>query len=135
MAGWILPTLGYIVLVGVSGVTAKLALRTISWQQLVLWVPLVYLVFAISFVALGGARLPLGGGGAWALATAFCAAAGLILLFVALTRGEASTVVPATAAYPVVTLAGSALFLSESVTVARVAGTVLVIAGVVLLSR
>jgi len=64
-----------------------------------------------------------------------CAAAGLILLFVALTRGEASTVVPATAAYPVVTLAGSALFLSESVTVARVAGTVLVIAGVVLLSR
>ena len=135
MAGWILPTLGYIVLVGVSGVTAKLALRTISWQQLVLWVPLVYLVFAISFVALGGARLPLGGGGAWAVATAFCAAVGLILLFVALTRGEASTVVPATAAYPVVTLAGSALFLSESVTVARVAGTVLVIAGVVLLSR
>jgi len=135
MAGWILPTLGYIVLVGVSGVTAKLALRSISWQQLVLWVPLVYLVFAISFVALGGARLPLGGGGAWAVATALCAAAGLILLFVALTRGEASTVVPATAAYPVVTLAGSALFLSESVTVARVAGTVLVIAGVVLLSR
>lgn len=135
MAGWILPTLGYILLVGAAGVTAKLALRTISWQQLVLWVPLVYLVFAISFVAFGGARLPLGSAGGWAVATAFCAAAGLILLFVALTRGEASTVVPATAAYPVVTLAGSALFLSESVTVARVAGTVLVVAGVVLLSR
>ena len=116
MAGWIVPTLGYILLVGAAGVTAKLALRTISWQQLVLWVPL-------------------GAAGGWAVATAFCAAAGLILLFVALTRGEASTVVPATAAYPAVTFAGSALFLSESVTVARVAGTVLVIAGVVLLSR
>ena len=135
MAGWIVPTLGYILLVGAAGVTAKLALRTISWQQLVLWVPLVYLVFAISFVVFSGARLPLGAAGGWAVATAFCAAAGLILLFVALTRGEASTVVPATAAYPAVTLAGSALFLSESVTVARVAGTVLVIAGVVLLSR
>ena len=135
MAGWILPTLAYILLIGAAGVTAKLALRTISWQQLVLWVPLVYLVFAIAFVVFGGARLPLGGGGAWAVATAFCAAAGLILLFVALTRGEASKVVPATAAYPAVTLVGSALFLSESITVVRVAGTVLVVAGVVLLSR
>jgi uncharacterized membrane protein len=79
--------------------------------------------------------LPLGVGGAWAVATAVGAAASLILLFFALTKGEASTVVPAGSAYPVVTVIGSALFLAESITAARIAGTALIIAGVVLLSR
>jgi hypothetical protein len=38
IAGWILPSLGYVVLLGANGVAAKLALRTMSWQQLVLWI-------------------------------------------------------------------------------------------------
>ena len=42
---------------------------------------------------------------------------------------------PATSAYPVVTVIGSALFLSEKITLVRGIGTALVIAGVVLLSR
>jgi bacterial/archaeal transporter family protein len=135
MQSWLLPTLGYIVTLGAAGVTTKLALRTITWQQLVLWVPLVYAAFSIAFVAFSGARLPFGAGGAWALLTAVLAASALILFFVALTRGQASRIVPATSAYPVVTLLGSALFLSESITLARIAGTALVIAGVVLISR
>ncbi len=135
MAGWILPTLGYTLLLGTAGVTSKLALRTISWEQLVLWVPVAYIGFAIVFVAGRGARFPLGAGGGWAAVTAFCAAASLILLFVALTKGDASKVVPAGSAYPVVTVIGSALFLSESITLLRVVGTTLVVAGVVLLSR
>ena len=135
MAGWILPTLGYTLLLGAAGVTSKLALRTISWEQLVLWVPVAYIGFAIVFVSARGARFPLGAGGAWAAVTAFCAAASLILLFVALTKGDASKVVPAGSAYPVVTVIGSALFLSESITLLRVVGTGFVVAGVVLLSR
>ncbi len=135
MGGWIPPTLAYIVLLGAGGVTAKLALRTITWQQLVLWVPIVYVVFAIAFIVFKGARLPFGVGGGWAAVTAFCAAAALILFFVALTRGDASQVTPATSAYPVVTVIGSAIFLSESITLMRVIGTALVIVGVVLLSR
>ena len=135
MAGWILPTLGYTLLLGAAGVTSKLALRTISWEQLVLGVPVAYIGFAIVFVAARGARFPLGVGGGWAAVTAFCAAASLILLFVALTKGDASKVVPAGSAYPVVTVIGSALFLSESITLLRVVGTGLVVAGVVLLSR
>ena len=135
MGGWILPTLGYIVLVGAAGVTTKLALRTISWQQLVLWVPFVYAVFAVALVAFGKARLPFGAGGGWAAATAVFAASGLVLFFVALARGDASQVVPATSAYPVVTLVAAAVILSESITVTRILGTVLVIAGLVLISR
>jgi transporter family protein len=135
MASWIPPTAGYVLALGATGVTARLALRTIAWQQMVLWVPLAYAVFVAAFVVFGGARFPLGAGGAWAAATAACASSALVLFFVALTRGEASTVVPVTSAYPVVTLIGAALFLSEPITLTRALGTALVVAGVVLISR
>lgn len=135
MAQWLVPTLGYVVLLGAAGVTAKVALRTITWQQLVLWLPVAYLVFAVFVMVFQGQRLPLGAGGGWAVVTAIGMSSALILLFYALTKGEASKIVPASSAYPVVTLAGGALFLSESITLLRVVGTVLVIGGVVLLSR
>ena len=135
MASWLVPTLAYVVLVGAAGVTTKVALRTISWEQLVLWVPIVYVVIAAVLVATRGARLPLGVGGAWAAVTAICMALALIVLFYALTQEDASRVVPASSAYPAVTLIGAALFLSESITLTRVLGTALVIAGVVLISR
>ena len=135
MAGWLPPTIAYILILGAGGVTAKLALRTISWQQLVLWVPVAYIVFSVLLVIFKGARLPLGVGGGWAAVTGFAAAAALILFFYALTKAPASQVTPATSAYPVVTVIGSALFLSEKITLVRGLGTALVIAGVVLLSR
>jgi uncharacterized membrane protein len=135
MAGWIPPTIAYIVILGAAGVTAKLALRTISWEQLVLWVPIAYIVFSAIFVVFSGARFPVGVGGAWAAATAFAASSALILFFYALTKGPASQVTPATSAYPIVTVIGSALFLGEKITLVRGIGTGLVILGVVLLAR
>jgi uncharacterized membrane protein len=135
MAGWVPPTIAYIVILGAGGVTAKLALRTITWEQLVLWVPVAYIVFSVLLVIFRGASFPLGVGGAWAAATAFAASSALILFFYALTKGEASQVTPVTSAYPVVTVIGSALFLAEKITLVRGLGTALVVAGVVLLSR
>jgi transporter family protein len=135
MASWMVPTLAYVVLVGAAGVTTKLALRTISWEQLILWVPIVYIVIAAVLITTRGTRLPVGVGGAWAAVTAICMALALVVLFYALTQGEASRVVPASSAYPAVTLIGAALFLGETITVPRIIGTVLVVAGVVLISR
>jgi uncharacterized membrane protein len=135
MAGWIPPTIGYIFILGAGGVTAKLALRTITWQQLVLWVPIAYIVFSAGLLIFRGTTFPLGVGGGWAAATAVCASSALILFFYALTKGPASQVTPATSAYPIVTVIGSALFLSERLTLVRGLGTALVVAGVVLLSR
>ena len=134
MSGWVLPALLYIVFLGASGVTTKLALRTISWEQMVLWVPIVYIGISIVLLATG-THFPLGTGGGWAAVTAVLVATALVLFFIALTHGEASTVVPVTSAYPVVTLIGAALFLSERITLVRGMGTALVVAGVVLLSR
>jgi bacterial/archaeal transporter family protein len=134
MSGWVVPAVLYIVFLGASGVTTKLALRTISWEQMVLWVPIVYIVFCVVLLATG-TRFPLGAGGGWAALTAVCVAAALVLFFIALTHGEAAKVVPITSVYPVVTLIGAALFLSEKVTLVRGLGTALVVGGVVLLSR
>ena len=135
MAAWVPPTIAYILVLGAGGVTAKLALRTISWEQLVLWVPVAYIVFSAVLMIFRGARFPLGVGGGWAAATAFAASSALILFFYALTKGPASQVTPATSAYPIVTVIGSAAFLSEKLTLVRGLGTALVVAGVVLLSR
>ena len=135
MASWVPPALIYVVLLGMAGVTTKLALRTITWEQLVLWVPLAYIVIAVSLAIFRGTSFPLGVGGGWAAATAIFVSISLVLFFVALSRGEASKVVPVTSAYPAVTLIGSALFLAEAITAVRVIGTGLVIVGVVLISR
>lgn len=135
LMSWLLPTLGYALTVGLTGISVKYALKTISWQQMVLWVPLAYASFALILILGFGARFPLGVGGAWAALTALLASGGLILLFIALDRGQASVVVPVSSIYPVVTLIASAAFLAESVTVPKVVGTVLVVAGVTLISR
>jgi len=103
MAPWIAPTLGYILVLGAAGVTAKLALRTITWQQLVLWVPVAYILFSVFVIAVRGVRFPLGAGGGWAALTAVGMSSGLILFFYALTKGEANTVVPASSPVAVVT--------------------------------
>ncbi len=134
MSGWVVPAVLYIVFLGASGVTTKLALRTISWEQMVLWVPIVYVSLCVVLLATG-TRFPLGSGGGWAALTAVCVAAALVLFFIALTHGDAATVVPVTSVYPVVTLIGAALFLSEKITLVRGLGTALVVGGVVLLSR
>jgi uncharacterized membrane protein len=116
-------------------VTAKLALRTITWQQMVLWVPILYVAYSVILVTVSGTRFPLGAGGAWAAVTALCASSALLLFLYALTKGPASQVTPASSAYPIVTVVGSALFLSEKITLVRGIGTALVVVGVVLLSR
>jgi transporter family protein len=135
MAGWVWPVVAYIILLGATGVTTRYALRTISWEQMVLWVPVAYLPFAIVLMTARGARFPSGIGGFWAAVTAFCAAAALVLFFYALTKGEASTVVPASSAYPLVTLIGAAIFLGEQITIARVIGALLIVSGVIVISR
>ncbi len=135
MAGWILPALGYVVLVGIAGITTKLALRTIDWQQIVYWVPVAYILLSLVLGLVYHKPMVLGVGGGWAVLTAFCAAGGLICFFYALTKGEATVVVPMTSAYPVIALILGAIVLSESITWPKVIGTLLVIAGVIVISR
>lgn len=126
---WLLPALGAIFFLGALGITTKLALRTIEWQQIIPWAAICYGVAAIALMGFRGTRFPLGIGGFWALLTGICLSAGAVLTMLALSHAQVGVVVPITATYPILTLLAAAAFLSESITVPKVIGTLLVIAG------
>ena len=58
---------------------------------------------------------------------------GLFLFYLALEDGETTRVVFVTAAYPAVTVLLAVFFLGETLTAAKIAGSLLVLAGVFLL--
>lgn len=131
---WLIPTLGYVAALGVWGVTGKLALRTLSWQDVLLVTAIVYAIVAAGLVLLGQADLKADSNAWWAVAAAACVVSALIFIYVALGSGEASKVVPVSAAYPAVAMILAAVFLSERITVGKAVGALVVIAGVVLIS-
>lgn len=133
-ASWLVPSLAYVLVVGMLGITTKLALEDLHWTELVLWASVSYVAIAMAMVVLGGQRLELVPDARWGALSGAFAATALITLFLALNSGDVSRVIPITSSYPVVTLALAAIVLGERVTSKRVLATILVIAGVILLS-
>jgi transporter family protein len=134
MTPWLVPSLLYIVLLGSLGVTTKLALRHVGWQDVIVWTTIAYVVISAGMLAAGQAKLAVGPGALAAAASAVLASTALVAFYVALGRGAASTVVPFTSVYPLVTLVLSALVLAEKITPLRGAGALVVIIGVVMIS-
>lgn len=134
MVRWLFPTLIYVLLVGALGVTGKLALRNLTWHDLVLWTGVGYVLTAGTLLALGRTELRIVPGTGWAALSGVAAIGGLISLYVALGHGDAGRVTAISAAYPVCTLLLAAAFLSEPLTAARIGGACLVVAGVVVLT-
>jgi len=130
----LLPTIGYIVALGALGITGKLAVRTLPWQTLVVVTTVGYAIVSVALAGLGSVRFQWNIDLFWAAMSAALAIGSLIFLYLALGTGEASKVVPISAAYPAVTLVLAAIFLSEALTPARIAGLLLVIGGVVVLT-
>lgn len=131
---WLVPTLAYIAGVGALGITGKLALRHLDWPDLILWTGVGYIAVAALLLGLGRTQLQLVAGTPWAIASAALAITSLIMLYLALEAGKASTVTAISAAYPAVTLVLAAAFLSEGLTIGSVAGAGLVVVGVVVLT-
>jgi len=129
-----IPTIGYVVALGVWGVAGKLALRSLSWGDVLVVTAVVYGLTAIVLLALGRGGVRFEANTWWALVAAVCVVSALVFFYLALESGEASKVVPISAAYPAVTLVLSAIFLAEDVSLIKVGGLALVIGGVVLLS-
>jgi transporter family protein len=131
---WLIPVLISVAALGTLGVTSGLALRTLAWQDLILWTAGGYILVAAVLLVTGQTEVRIVENSGWAIVTAVCAIGGLITLYLALAAGEASKVVPVSASYPALTLVLAAIVLSESVSVLRWAGTAMVIGGVVLLT-
>lgn len=134
-ARWVVPAAIYVLALGSLGVTIKLALRTVTWPDVLVWTAIVYAATAFVLTALGRVSLGWSGGDRWALASGALAVVGIITLYLALDVADASRVVPATAAYPVLTLLLGVAVLAEKVTPGRVAGTLLIVLGVALVGR
>jgi bacterial/archaeal transporter family protein len=131
---WLAPTLLYVLAIAGLGITVKLAMRDMAWPDILPWIALSYAIISVVLVATGATKLSIGAGTPWAIACAVCGATGLIALFVALEHGTVTTVVPVSAAYPIVSAIFAVIVLSEQVTVAKVAGIFLVVVGVIMVT-
>jgi transporter family protein len=132
---WILPTGGYVALVGALGVTAKYALRSLSWQEVIVWSAAAYAVATVLLVATGTPlRVHTGLNGGMAVLTAIIAPVSLCLLYMALSNGEVTRVIPVSSVYPLVTALLAFLVLNEQFSPMRLVGTALVVIGVTLLT-
>ena len=133
-AAWLAPCLAYIAVAGVFGITAKLALEEMAWQELMLWTTLAYM--AISAVMLIGfrARLRLVREARWGALSGVFIIGTFVTLSLALAAGDVTQVIPVAASYPVFTVALAALILRERITPRRLTATGLVIAGVIVVS-
>ncbi|QEC49878.1 EamA family transporter [Baekduia soli] len=133
-AAWLVPTMIYVVALGGLGVTSKLALKHLKWEDLIFWSGVGYSFVVAYFLATGIVRPKPSVATAWAIASAVLAIGGLVALYIALDTGQASKVVPISAAYPAVTLIFSAIFLGERLSLARAFGVALVVGGVVVIT-
>ena len=138
--GWLFPALGYMVLVGVSGITAKFALRQVTWQGLLAITTAGYFIVLVVLLATrpqfrsnkphGNPTLD------WTMTAVsmFIPSVAIILFWIALGRGDASRVTPVSSAYPLLTVILAALFLSEALTWQVGIGAGLIVSGVILIS-
>ena len=86
---WIPATGGYIVVVGGLGVTTKYALRSLSWQEVIVWSTAAYAAATVLLLATGTPlRFHAGLNGGMAVITAMIAPASLCLLSLALRDGD-----------------------------------------------
>ncbi|MGI9556741.1 MAG: EamA family transporter [Solirubrobacterales bacterium] len=133
-AAWLAPTVAFIAVAGPFGVVGKLALDEMAWQELLLWTTIAYMI--VSTVILAGWRrgVTFEPATKWGIVAGVFIVGTFLTVSLALERGPASQVIPVTASYPVFTAILAYFILREHLTARRLAGTGLVIAGVVLVS-
>lgn len=133
---WLLPTVGFILMLAVQGITIKLALRHVHWLTILGWTSIVYGMLLGVLTVTGSIRFVFVEsklGTLFAILSGVAAAGGFVLMNVALSRGKATEVVPVGAAYPVVSAVLGVLILGESLSRFRMLGILIVVSGLVIL--
>lgn len=133
-AAWLFPTLAFIAMAGPFGVTGKLALDEMAWQELLLWTMIAYLTISVVLLVGFRERLAIGPAVGWGALAGLFVIGTFTAISLALERGDASQVIPVTASYPIFTAILAVLVLGERLSRRRLAGTALVILGVVVVS-
>jgi transporter family protein len=116
--------LGMLLVWGVWGITAKLAIKEIGMQLLV-WGQLATLALFPLYFVLFEELFPLkwdASGIGWALLTGACGTLGTLILYLMLRAAPTSIVIPLSALYPVVTVILAYIFLREEISPTRLLG-------------
>ncbi len=136
MASWLTFSLTALGLWGVWGLLSKVAAQHLPSQGVYLLAITGHLAVIAYLAVKTGLTFPWQPVGVAAgLAAGVAMAFGLLAFFQALASGTAAVVVPLTALYPVVTVVLSRVVLRESLTPHQMAGVVLALLAVWLLSR
>jgi drug/metabolite transporter (DMT)-like permease len=126
---------GYIVLVGVGTFLEKLSMRSMSSFQLNFLMSVGMVVIAVPLLLIQQKNLSVASKDLpWGVATGLLFAIGSFLFVLALSKMPAGVTTILSLAYVVVALALSVLFLHEQVSLPKLAGIALVLAGVVVLA-
>ncbi len=136
MPAWLAYTLVTVVLWGVWGFQSKIVVNRMSpWMgQVLLTVGLVVPVAIVLASPRRFAGSRRGRGFGYAFLTGLLGGAGNILFFAALTKGEASVIVPLTSLSPLVTVLVGVLVLKEKPRRSQAVGLVLALIAIYLLS-
>lgn len=138
MKPWLLYSLAVMGVWGTWGFFARMAARSVTPQNLVLLGAIGGLLMYPIFFAIFHEHLKFNWHNAdcyYAVIGGILGTIGALLFFWAISRGEASRVVPITAMYPVITVILAWLFLKEPLTAQKITGIVFAMLGVCLLSR
>src|SRR5690348_10636384 len=86
---WLAPAIGFVIITGLLGITTKLALRHVRWQEVVAWTAVAYVGVVGVIVITAGVRIGIGPGNGWAALSGLFAAVGLVVFALALRSGPA----------------------------------------------
>ncbi|MCP5109834.1 MAG: EamA family transporter [bacterium] len=137
METWVFFSLLVVILWGVVGLFQKLSTNYVSAEAAFVWLSVGYFLLLPAMFYYAGLELPLETIPAWlGVAAGTANGLGALALFAAMrSGGKASIVVPLTALYPLVTVLLAPVLFNEALTLRGVAGAVLSVVAIILLSE
>lgn len=133
---WILLSLLTLVLWGFWGFFGKVAAVHIDWKQVTTLFALGVAMPAFMLYLYDRPAVNIVNVGSWyAIASGIVAVLGLVTMYMAFQKAEASLVVTITALYPLVTILLSICLLNEKITMFQGLGIFLAVVGIVLMTR
>lgn len=135
MPAWFMPAVVAVLLWGVWGLFQKLAANQMPPRNVYLMSTLGMVAVVLSVLATSEFPLEVTVGGFFfAVLAGICSSLGGVLFLQALSRGNASIVIPFTALYPLITIILSFTILRETITVKQGVGIALALISMVLLA-
>ena len=132
---WLFYALTTVALFALWSFLGKIALRTAAPVQTTLLYGIAGAAVALVAIAAGQRTAAWTAGTLWVgVLSAACGGIGLLTFYLALDRGQASLAIPVIGLYPVVVAILSVGFLGEHLSGLQIAGVILAVAGVVMLS-